>query len=164
MDETMPLAGRACNPDLRIPRHIFRRPQVQLDPSAFLADPELIKALETRATRFICEDDRVLFRQGDLPTGLFILRKGEATLSMNPGSNPNVFSCQTTAGSVLGVPGLIGNQPYSLTAVGRRGAEVSFITSEDFNALMQSELSLMLLVLQVLAAEVRSARMALTQL
>jgi CRP-like cAMP-binding protein len=62
------------------------------------------------------------------------------------------------------VPGLIGNQPYSLTAVGRRGAEVSFITSEDFNALMQSELSLMLLVLQVLAAEVRSARMALTQL
>jgi len=30
--------------------------------------------------------------------------------------------------------------------------------------LMQSELSLMLLVLQVLAAEVRSARMALTQL
>ncbi len=137
---------------------------MQLDPSAFLADPELIDALEKRATPFLCDEDRVLFRQGDLPTGLFVIRKGEATLSMNPGVSENAFSCKTIAGSVLGVPGLIGNQPYSLTAVALRGAEVSFIAREDFNVLMQSDQPLMLLVLQVLAAEVRSARLALTQL
>lgn len=137
---------------------------MQLDPSAFLADPELIKALDKRATPFLCAEDRVLFCQGDLPTGLFVIHKGEATLSMNPGSRENSFSCKTTPGSVLGVPGLIGNQPYSLTAVALRGSEVSFIAREDFNALMQSDQSLMLLVLKVLAAEVRSARLALTQL
>jgi CRP-like cAMP-binding protein len=137
---------------------------VQLDPSAFLADPELIKALDKRATRFICDEDRVLFHQGDQPVGLFIIHNGEATLSMNPGASDKIFSCQATAGSVLGVPGLIGNQPYSLTAVAHRGAEVSFIAREDFNALIQSEQQLMLLVLQVLAAEVRSARLALTKL
>ncbi len=82
-----------------------RRPNVQLDPSAFLADPELIQALEKRATPFVCDEDRVLFRQGDLPTGLFIIHKGEATLSMNPGASENIFSCQATAGSVLGLPG-----------------------------------------------------------
>jgi len=125
----MPLAGRACNPDLRIPRHIFRRPQVQLDPSAFLADPELIKALEKRATRFICEDDAYSSaREICRPACSFFARRSNTF--HEPGSNPNVFSCQTTAGSVLGVPGLIGNQPYSLTAVGRRGAEVSFITAK----------------------------------
>ena len=94
----------------------LRRTQVQLDPSAFLADPELIKALEKHASSFTCGEDRVLFRQGDLPVGLFIIHKGEAALSINPGSNDQVFSCLATAGSVLGIPGLIGNQPYSLTA------------------------------------------------
>lgn len=137
---------------------------MQLDPSAFLADPELVNALEKRATPFVCDEERVLFHQGDQPTGLFILRAGEVTLSMDPGINPNTFSCLTTAGSLLGVPGLIGKQPYSLTAIARRGAQVSFIARDDFNLLMQAEPALMLMVLQVLAAEVRSARLALTQL
>lgn len=137
---------------------------MKLDPSAFLAEPALINALEKRATPFVCDEDRVLFRQGDQPSGLFIVRKGEVTLSMDPGENQNLFSCQVTSGSVLGVPGLIGNQPYSLTAVAQRGSEFSFVTRNDFNTLMQTEQSLMLMILQVLAAEVRSARMALAQL
>jgi CRP-like cAMP-binding protein len=137
---------------------------VQLDPSAFIAEPELLLALEKRATPFTCEEDRVLFRQGDPPTGLFILRKGQATLSMDPGATQNLFACQAVPGSLLGVPGLIANQPYSLTAVAKRGAEVSFVARDEFNTLMQTEQSLMLLILQVLAAEVRSARLALAQL
>ncbi len=137
---------------------------MQLDPSAFLADPELLIALEKRATPFTCDEERILFHQGDEPTGLFIVRTGEITLTMDPGANENIFSCQAIAGSLLGVPGLIAKQPYSLTAVANRGAEISFIASEDFNALMQSEVPLMLLILKVLAAEVRSARLALTQL
>jgi CRP-like cAMP-binding protein len=137
---------------------------VQLDPSAFIAEPSLITALEKRATSFICEEDRVLFRQGDAPTGLFILRKGQVTLSMDPGANQNLFACKAAPGSLLGVPGLIGNQPYSLTAIAERGAEGSFITRDEFNHLMQTDQQLMLLILQVLAAEVRSARLALAQL
>jgi CRP-like cAMP-binding protein len=137
---------------------------VQLDPAAFLADPELVQALDVRATPIPCEDDRVLFRQGDPPIGLYILLKGEATLSMVSEDGESLMSIQAAAGSLLGLPGLIGNQPYSLTAIARRGARVSFIARNDFNALMQSELPLLLLVLQVLASEVRSARIAITQL
>jgi CRP-like cAMP-binding protein len=141
-----------------------RGSHVKFDPSAFLADPELIQALEKHATPIPCDDDRVLFRQGDPPSGLYILRMGEATLFMVSGNDESIFSCQTTAGSLLGLPSLIGNQPYSLTAIGRRGAQVSFVARNDFNALMQSEQPLLVKILQVLAAEVRSARMALTQL
>lgn len=137
---------------------------MQLDPAAFLADPELVQALDVRATPIPCEDDRVLFRQGDPPIGLYILLKGEATLSMVSEDGESLMSIQAAAGSLLGLPGLIGNQPYSLTAIARRGARVSFIARNDFNALMQSELPLLLLVLQVLASEVRSARIAITQL
>jgi CRP-like cAMP-binding protein len=137
---------------------------MQLDPSAFLADSELLQALEKRSTPIICNEDRVLFNQGDASVGLYILSRGEATLSMDSGKNAAIFSCQATAGSLLGLPGLIANQPYSLTAIAHPGAQVGFISRDDFNALMQSESPLMVKILQVLAAEVRSARMAITQL
>jgi len=136
---------------------------MQLDPSAFLADPELIKALEKRATLIGCSEDRVLFRQGDDSVGLYILLKGEATISMNPGNAGAIYSCQVAPGSLLGLPGLIAKQPYSLTAIARCGAQVSFVAGSDFQALMQSEPTLLMKVLQVLAAEVRSARLAITQ-
>jgi CRP-like cAMP-binding protein len=137
---------------------------VQLDPSAFLADPELLQALERRATPIPCDGARVLFRQGDPPSGLHILLKGEATLTMDSDTDEPLITIQATAGSLLGLPGLIGNQPYSLSATACRGAQVSFIARDDFNALMQSDRSLLLLVLRVLASEVRSARIAITQL
>ena len=136
---------------------------MQLDPAAFIAAPELVQALEVRATPIPCDEDRILFRQGDPPIGLFILLNGEATLSMTGAGGELIMSMQATAGSLLGLPGLIGNQPYSLTALGRRGARVGFIARNDFNALMKSELPLLLLVLQVLASEVRSARIAIKQ-
>ena len=144
-----------------------RAPHMQLDPAAFIAAPELVQALEVRATPIPCDEDRILFRQGDPPIGLFILLNGEATLSMT-GAGGGALVCHAamtaaTAGSLLGLPGLIGNQPYSLTALARRGARVGFIARNDFNALMKSELPLLLLVLQVLASEVRSARIAITQ-
>jgi CRP-like cAMP-binding protein len=136
---------------------------VHLDPSAFLADSELIQALEKRATSVSCGEDRILFRRGDAPVGLFILRSGEAAISMDSGSDNLALSCLATAGSLLGLPGVIADQPYSLTAVARKGANVGFVSKEEFNALMRSEQALMVKMLQVLAAEVRSARLAITQ-
>jgi CRP-like cAMP-binding protein len=137
---------------------------MQLDPSAFLADPELFQELQKRATPIVCDEDRVLFRQGDAPAGMYILANGEATISMNGEGGEPLMSAQTTAGSVLGLPSLIGNQPFSLSATARCGSQVSFITLNDFNALIQSQPQLLIKVLQVLAAEVRSARMAITHL
>jgi CRP-like cAMP-binding protein len=136
---------------------------VQLDPSAFLADSELINALEKRSAPVPCNEDRVLFRQGDPPVGLYILSEGEAAVSMDSGSDSLAFTCQAVAGSLLGLPGLIANQPYSLSAKACKGSKVGFISREDFNGLMQSELALTMKILQVLAAEVRSARLVITQ-
>jgi CRP-like cAMP-binding protein len=75
-----------------------------------------------------------------------------------------LVSIQASAGSLLGLPGLIGNEPYSLTAVARNGARLSFIPREEVTSLMRSAPSLALKMLQVLAAEVRSARHAMSNL
>jgi CRP-like cAMP-binding protein len=137
------------------------RPLVQLDPTAFLADPDLIHALNEHATPMVCDTDRILFHQDDPAAGLYILHEGEVTLSMNSHQGQAILSVEARDGSLLGLPGLISNQPYSLTAVARAGARVSFLGRPEFTALMQSNSALAFKILQVLAAEVRSARHAL---
>lgn len=132
------------------------------DPSAFLADQELIRALSEHATPFVCDDDRVLFQQDEPAVGLYILHEGEVMLSMTSNQGQTILSVQARGGSLLGLPGLIGNQPYSLTAVAHAGARISFLSRPEFLALMQSDAALSFKILQVLAAEVRSARQAIS--
>jgi CRP/FNR family transcriptional regulator, cyclic AMP receptor protein len=138
--------------------------KLNLDSSAFVADQELIEALEKRSAPVICEEDRVLFLQGEPPTGLFLLRSGRATLAMDSPVGDPIMCIPVSAGSVLGLPALIGNQPYSLTAKAYKGASLSFVAKEDFASMMVSQPSLSLSILRVLAAEVRTARLAITTL
>jgi CRP-like cAMP-binding protein len=133
-----------------------------LDSTAFVADQELILALKERATDVDCSQDRVLFRQGDEPTGLYILHRGEVTMSMRAPNGELVVQMAMTPGSLLGLPGVIGNHGYSLSAEARQGAEIGFVPREEFSRLMLSEPSLSMMILRVLAAEVRTARVALT--
>lgn len=137
---------------------------MKLDSSAFIADRELIEALEKLSAPIVCEEDRILFKQGESPNGLFILRAGSATLTMQSPAGDEVMCVSTSAGSLLGLPGLIGNEPYTLTAKAVQGAELSFVTREEFSRLMLTEPSLSLRVLRVLAAEVRTARKAISEL
>jgi CRP-like cAMP-binding protein len=134
---------------------------VKLDTCAFLADRDLIETLEKHSVPVVCDEDHVLFHQGATPDGLYILHKGEATLTMAAASGEVVLCMKPTVGSLLGLPGLVGNEPYSLTASAMKGAEFSFVARENFDTLMQSDPTVPLKVLHVLAAEVRAARMAL---
>lgn len=131
--------------------------------SAFVADPELIQELEKQSKRITVGADGVLFHQGDPPAGVFILRKGNARLTSKSDGDA-ILSVHAGAGSLLGVPAVVGSKPYSLTAEALEGAEVSMLSSEDFVHLMSTQPTLSFRVLQVLAEEVRFAREALSHL
>jgi CRP/FNR family transcriptional regulator len=128
--------------------------------SAFIADPELTKELERLSKPISLGSNRVLFHQGDAPIGVYILRKGAATLTRRF-DDEGILSVQVGAGSLLGLPAVIGAKPYSLTAEAMDGAELSLVTREDFVSLMQTEPLLSFQVLKVLAEEVRFARESL---
>jgi CRP-like cAMP-binding protein len=134
---------------------------LKLDASTFVADPDLIRALQKRSVPVICVESRVLFLQGDPSVGLYILESGIVTLTMTSERAEAIVSVRAVPGSLLGLPALVGNQPYTLTAIAESGARLSFVTRENFNALMQNDPLMALKVLQVLAAEVRSARNAI---
>ena len=57
-------------------------PPMFLDPSEFVAGPDLLRALWQRAVSLDCSKDRELFRQGHKPSGLFILNCGDATMTL----------------------------------------------------------------------------------
>jgi CRP-like cAMP-binding protein len=137
---------------------------MQLEPSAFLADPELFQVLEKISTAVECNVEHVLFRQGDPPMGLYLVAKGGAMVSMKSEDGDSLMSIEVLPGSLLGLPAVIGNQPYSLTARAHNGSWVGYVPKEEFKKLLQTDTTLMVKVLQVLANEVRSARIAITQL
>jgi CRP-like cAMP-binding protein len=136
---------------------------VSFDSAAFVAEQELVEALESRASMFECTEARLLFKQGESPLGLYVVRKGKATLTMQSPTGGVIMSFAASPGSLLGLPALVGNEPYTLTAVAEKGAELGFVPREEFSSLMLTNPSLAMKVLRVLAAEVRTARHAISE-
>jgi CRP-like cAMP-binding protein len=134
-----------------------------LDSSAFVAGPELISVLWKHAVLLECAEDLELFRQGDDPCGLYFLHSGEATMMMQNEDGIQVARALMDPGSILGLPALVSDKPYSMGAVAKKGATVGFVTREDFSILMLSEPALAMMILRVLAAEVSSSREALSE-
>jgi CRP-like cAMP-binding protein len=134
---------------------------MKLDPSTFVAGSDLLQALGKHSNELSCNGGRVLFHQGESPQGLYILEQGKATITMTSPQGKEIMSFEASSGSLLGLPGLISDEPYTLTAVAHEGARLSFVPRDEFKHMMQGDSHLALKILQVLAAEVRSARSAL---
>lgn len=137
---------------------------MKMDAAAFVADRELIQALKKHATPVECNGDRTLFKQGEAPDGLYIFCGGKLTLTMQSAVGDMLMKMPAQKGSLLGLPGLIGNAPYSLSAIAAKDAEVGFVSRDEFDRLMLTEPSIAVGILRVLAAEVRTARMALVEM
>jgi CRP-like cAMP-binding protein len=136
---------------------------MKMDAKAFVADQELVEALKKHATPVACNEDRALFNQGDAPDGLYIFCKGVVRLVMRSQLGDLLMDIPAIECSLLGLPGLIGGSPYSLSAFVQKGAEVGFISRQDFARIMLSQPVIAVGILRVLAAEVRTARMALVE-
>jgi len=137
---------------------------MKMDAAAFVADPDLVESLKTRSSPVVCDEDRVLFNQGDTPEGLYIFHKGVVRLIMHSHQGDVLMNIPAIEGSLLGLPGMIGGVPYSLSALAEKGAEVSFVSRENFSEIMLSVPTIAVGILRVLAAEVRTARMALVEM
>ncbi len=131
--------------------------------NSFAAKSGLLEALVSRSMPASREEGRPLFKQGDIPRGVYIVTSGEIALTMESSSGKLLTVFSAGPGSLLGLPAVVGNQPYTLTAEARKGSSTRFVTCDDFEDLIKAQASLQFDVLQILAAEVRSARQALSE-
>ena len=65
---------------------------------------------------------------------------------------------------ILGIAAVVNNQPYAMTAKAAPDAKVCKLSSETFNELFNTQPKMRQAVLEILAAEVRAARQALSLL
>jgi len=138
----------------------LHNPSMNFDSSAFVSEPKLLRKLLEHTVPLDCSKGRVLFLSGEIPYGLFILRRGKAVMTLENERGAVLIRTELAPGSILGLPALVSDKPYAMSAVAKRSAVVSYVTRKDC-ALMLAEPSLAFEVLRVLAAEVQIARRAI---
>lgn len=126
-----------------------------------IIDPDLVEKIICRSAEFIPQDG-ILFRQGKQADCLYFVKSGEANLTMQAGDKE--FRIRAGRGSLLGIPAIVGNHPYSMTAKVCWDAEIFRLSSVAFNDLIRTEPKMQQVVLLILAGEVRIARQALSEL
>lgn len=131
--------------------------------SEILADGELCAEIEKWSSASFVNAGEILFQQGDSPGYAFYVKTCEIALTMHV-SGDVLWRVRATKGSLAGLPAIVGNKPYSMSATVIRDGEICRISREDFHDLTQRNPRLCCNVLQILAGEVHGARKALSKL
>ena len=81
----------------------------------------------------------VLFVQGQLPRGIFVLCKGSAKLAINSPSGGAVIVKLVEPGEVLGLSGTISGKPHEVTAETIDPCQVNFVKRDDFLRFLEDD-------------------------
>ena len=125
-----------------------------------LVSDDVKNVLDSMASPVVSAKNSVIFNQGDAPVGVYVIRKGSVRLTVKAGDS-EILMRIAQAGSVLGLPGVLSNKPYSLTARATQNCDMGFVTAEKLIQLVRENPTLGLQVLQLLSEEVRAARGAM---
>jgi CRP-like cAMP-binding protein len=127
------------------------------------AEAELVAAIEKWSVPILFRSGEILFKLGDPPDQTYFVEAGEVLLTL-PVSGGAEWTVRAGQGSILGLPAIMGNEPYSLTATASRDSQIYRLSRENFHQLMRENPRVCCNVLQILAGEVLAARSALSKL
>jgi len=116
------------------------------------AEAELIGAIEKWSVPILFRSGEILFKLGDPPDHTYFVEAGAVLLTM-PVSGGEEWTVQAEEGSILGLPAIMGNEPYSLTATVSRDSQIWRLSRENFHQLMQENPRVCCNVLQILAVK-----------
>jgi CRP-like cAMP-binding protein len=141
------------------------RPEAKVESilSECVADAELADEIEKLSEPSAPTPSNLLFRQGDPPTKIYFVKKGEVELTMKA-SSITVMVVRAGPGSVLGLPAIVGDKPYTMSAKTCGESEICQVPVEQFRAMVRDNPKVSFNILRILAGEIRSARQALSAL
>jgi CRP-like cAMP-binding protein len=100
--------------------------------SEILADAELCAEIEQWSSPSFVKQGEILFQQGEDSGYAFFVKTGEIGLTMHV-SGDAVWGVRARKGSLVGLPAIVGNEPYSMTARVLRDSEICKISRDDFH-------------------------------
>jgi len=124
------------------------------------APNELRLALQAIGNSVGKSKESILFRRGDRPVGVFLVREGKVRLSHD---GTSVASRTLGPGSVLGLPATLNRRPYSLTATATENCQLDFIRREAVVRLLRENTVVCFQALQVLGKEISGMRRAVDE-
>jgi CRP/FNR family transcriptional regulator, cyclic AMP receptor protein len=99
----------------------------------------------------------VLFVEGQLPRGIFVLCKGSAKLSINsPGGKTTIVKL-AEPGEVLGLSATMSGKPYEVTAQTIDPCQVNFIKRDDFLKFLKDDVEVCFKVAEQLGEKYHNA-------
>lgn len=79
----------------------------------------------------------LLFVEGQVPRGIFVLCKGRVKLSVCSAGGRNLILKMAESGEVLGLSAVVSGTPYEVTAETVDPCQVNFVKDEDFQRLLK---------------------------
>ncbi len=83
----------------------------------------------------------VLFVEGQVPRGIFVICKGSVKLSINSPNGRTMIVKLAEAGEVLGMSATISGKPYEVTAETIDPCQVNFVKREDFLKFLRDDVN-----------------------
>ncbi len=99
-----------------------------------------------------------LFHQGDPADGVYLIRSGEASLTLSSAKGKVLSERQVGHGAVLGLPATMSGRTYSLTATLLEDSEVVHVPADRLRDLLRDNTEVCFEVVQVLGRELTFMR------
>lgn len=119
--------------------------------------PEVLKLLSAASHLSTYPGNAVLFVEGQMPRGAFVLCSGKAKLSTTSREGKVLILKIAEAGEVLGLSAVISGEPFELTAETAGPCQVNFVERDALMRLMEKNGEFGLHASQALSREFQSA-------
>jgi len=99
----------------------------------------------------------MLFLEGDMPQGVYVLHSGEIELLFDAGTRAKNHALRiTTAGQIIGLDSIVGHRRHDCSAICRTKCELTFIDGEAFLRSLDDDPAAWLAVLRQLSGNVNA--------
>jgi len=119
--------------------------------------PQSLSAFEKIKFPSALPKSSVLFVEGQVPRGIYLLCRGRVKLSVNSSDGKTMILKIAEPGEVLGMHAVVSNLPYELTAETVQPCQVVFIKREDFQKFLEEHGSACLQAAQHLSESCHNA-------
>ena len=99
----------------------------------------------------------VIFIEGQLPRGIFMLCQGQAKLSTTSRDGKTFILRIANGGEILGLDAVVTGKPYELTMETMRPSRLAFVNREDFLRFLQEHGDACLLAAQHISRDCHDA-------